>query len=304
MPEAQFDITPPYNFRLSLRFAISCRFESGKDAGEERLGRLILISGVPLLVRIHVSRSVKQPKGVVVWSYPEGGRVSKQDILGTVRHMISADLNLLPFYEKAQSSKQFGRIVEDFRGLKPILTPTVFESAAWAIMSQQVNLTFAHTLKMRIVEKYGRRFNVDGHNLSLFPEPQILSRAKTPELRKLQFSTRKAEYLIDLANGICRGGYDLESLGDLQYDEALNKLTSIRGLGVWSANYILMRGAGHPDCLPLGDSGLHRAAQMLYNLKSIPDNEKIERLAMKFAPYRSLYTLYLWYSLMQELNES
>jgi len=302
MLEAEIEIIPPYNFELSLRFAKGCRFETEGELDDDRLLRLLRIDGTPVLIKISVNKEIERPVASVSWSLPEGGRIPRKKITDFCGRLICADLDLSSFYSLAAKSGRLKEVVGRFRGLKPILTPSIFESAAWAIMGQQVNLKFASTLRIRMVEKYGKRIQADGHLYFLFPEPGEVSRASVSELKELQFSTRKAEYLLDLSQGIANGRYPLESLSQLNYGEALSELTAIRGLGVWSANYILMRGAGHLDCLPLGDSGLHRAVQRLYRLKEAPDNRKVEKLAAKFSPYRSLYTLYLWYTLAQEAS--
>ena len=153
-------------------------------------------------------------------------------------------------------------------------------------MGQQVNLNFAYTLKKRITEKYGRTISIDNRKYALFPEPVKFKKVTVGQLRRLQFSTRKAEYLLGLSKSVTNGELNLELL------------LTVRGIGIWSANYILMRGAGQLNCLPLGDSGLHRAVKNWYRLKNLPDHEKVKKLAKPFAPFRSLYTLYLWYSLL------
>jgi len=299
MPEANFKITPPYNFALSLTFARCTRFEIEENNGSEILQKVLHIDGKPVFVKIICDSDIHNPRAFISWSALKGKAPSEKEVIRVVRRIISADLDLTSFYRLGRKSKHTGKIIGKFCGLKPILTPTVFESAAWAIMGQQVNLTFASTLKNRLVEKYGQQFNIDGRAFSLFPSPEEISRAQTSELKSFQFSTRKAEYLIGLAKEVTAGKVIPEALTGMKYDDAVEKLISIRGIGVWSANYILMRGAGHLDCLPLGDSGLHRAMKNLYRLKTIPDNEKVETLAQKFIPYRSLYTLYLWCYLLE-----
>jgi DNA-3-methyladenine glycosylase II len=304
MPESEIDIVSPYNYDLSLLFARGCRLETEGDSDDRSLQRMLLFNETPVFLKINVDSNIDCTKGMVEWSFPEGGHAPKKEILNTARRMISADLDLGSFYRLAKNSRQLVELVERFRGLKPVLTPTVFESAAWSIMGQQVNLNFASTLKTRIVKKFGKGIKIDGYEYSIFPEPHEFEKIGVSHLKKLQFSTRKAEYLLDLAQNISKRQIDLESLRHLDYEKALEILLSMRGLGIWSANYILMRGAGHPDCLPLGDSGLHRAIMEVYGLKSFPDHNKVKILASKFAPYRSLYTLYLWYTLMKEKHVS
>jgi len=299
MPVSKFKIIPPYNFELSLKFSQRSRFEIVDRTDKAVLRRLLSVGNSIVLAEISCRGGAETSSGQIKWDCLDGKKLDEKEIVEIASRMLSASLDLTPFYDLAGKSKNMKELTRKFRGLKPILTPTVFESAAWAIMGQQVNLNFAYILKKRLVENFGRKLRIDGEDFYLFPEPGNLSKANVAELRDLQFSSRKAEYLLGLSAIMRNGGFGLESLAKQNYNEAIARLISIRGIGIWSANYILMRGAGHLDCLPLGDSGLHRAAKIVNRLKELPDNEKVEKLARGFIPYRSLYTLYLWFLLME-----
>jgi len=299
MPELEFGIKAPYNFTRSLKFCQRSRFEIVDQAGPNILRRVLVIDTVPLLVEITAPGSTHRPRGHARWRSLDGRRVKCERLLPVVKHILAADLDLKPFYRLVKQTGRLRPLVEKLDGLKPILTPTPFEAAAWAIMGQQVNLNFAYTLKKRLVEKYGQRFPVDGTAYFAFPLPESLFRVRLASLRKMQFSERKAEYMINLIR-LVKGDPDfLGRLNVLSYKNAIEQLLSVRGFGIWSANYILMRGVGHTDCLPLGDSGLTRAVEKMYELDDRPDNDTIERLAAPLEPYRSLYTLYLWFYLME-----
>jgi len=300
MPQAKIKITPPFDIKLSLRFATACRFESEADCREGRFHRMVDIGGTPVLLTVTAEDGNESATARVSWSTPCGGEVRRAEVLKLARHIISADLDLGPFYKMASKVKLMSGIVRDFRGLKPIMTPSVYEAAAWAVMGQQVNLNFAYTLKKRVTEKYGSIVSHDNREYPLFPPPDRIAGAEVAQLRRLQFSNRKAEYLIGLSKLVAERILKLEQLNRIDYTEALETLLAVRGIGIWSANYILMRGAGHLDCLPLGDSGLHRAVKNLYKLKTSPDNEKVAKAAEPFKKFRSLYTLYLWYSLLSK----
>jgi DNA-3-methyladenine glycosylase II len=289
---------------LSLRFSQRSRFEIVDKASSNILKRLLKIGDSIILAEISCSGDIEHPEGLVRWRYLKSDDIDEGSIIAVAHKILSAQLSLHPFYEVAKESKHFSKLINKFHGLKPLLTPTVYESAAWAIMGQQVNLNFAYILKKRLVEKYGRIYQIDGDEFHLFPEPPALAEASVDELRQLQFSTRKAEYIIGLSQLEMQNGSAFDSLSKLNYNEAISKLLEIRGIGIWSANYILMRGGGHLDCLPLGDSGLHKAAKSVFGLGKLPDNMQVEKLARKFIPYRSLFTLYLWYSLMEKENET
>ncbi len=297
MPRAEFNIVPPFDFNLSLKFCERTRFNKINRSRQYCLKLLTQVDRRAVFIEIGCSGTIENPIGLVRWSCPDKGRIEKDKITILARKILSADINLLPFYERLDRSEKLRGLTSELRGLKPILTPTPFESAAWAIIGQQVNLTFAHKVKIRLEKKYGRRFPISGIDYYLFPDYEKIARARIESLKKMQFSRKKAEYITDLAKELVRQENFLESMTDLPYDRAVEKLLAIRGIGIWSANYLLMRGVGHLNCLPLGDTGLTRAVREKFGLTKKPDKNKIEKLAREFEPYRSLFTLYLWFSL-------
>lgn len=297
MPRSEFKIISPYDFDLSTKFCERTKFDKLDRSDKYYLKRYTQIDKTPVFLEIGCSGTINRPVGLVKWSYPDGGRIGKKRITETAAKIISADVDLKPFYKKLNQSAKLKSLAKSLYGLKPILTATAFESAAWAIIGQQINLTFAGKVKMRLERRYGKSIKYGNSRFYLFPDATKLARVRIPALKKMQFSLRKAEYLIGLA-GICTKQKDFfDSLSDTPYNEAVEKLITVRGIGIWSANYLLMRGVGHLNCLPLGDTGLTRATKEVYNMRTKPDNDKIEKMAKKFEPYRSLYTLYLWFSL-------
>ncbi len=297
MPQTEFKITPPYDFDLSTKFCERTKFDKLDRTDNYYLKLYTKIDDTPLFLEIGCRGSINKPVGLVKWSYPDGGQVDKVRVAKIAAKILSADVNLKPFYKLLDCSDKLKPLKKTLYGLKPILTATAFESAAWAIIGQQINLTFAGKVKLRLEQRYGQSIKFGKSRFYLFPDPPKIAKARIDTLRKMQFSLRKAEYLIGLAKVCTEQNRFFDSLFDMPYNEAIEKLITVRGIGVWSANYLLMRGVGHLNCLPLGDTGLTRATKEVYNLKNKPDNDKIEKLAKKFEPYRSLYTLYLWFSL-------
>jgi DNA-3-methyladenine glycosylase II len=300
MHEEEFKIKAPYDFRLSLKFSHDCRFEDPDHGRSASLKRLICLNGSSFYVEIRIRGGVDRPAGIVKWKDLGSKPAERREVVNAARRIIQADLDLRPFYQICKRFSPFHRLTEKYRGLKLILTSTPFEALAWAIMGQQVNLRFAYTLKRRLEEKYGADFEHNGRKYLSFPPPAGLSRVRPATLRKMQFSQRKADCLIGMARTVRRDRDFFDAIEKLSYGDAVSRLMSHRGLGPWSANYILMRGTGHSDCLPLGDSGLRRAIKRFYGLKSDPEAARIEELAEDYRPYRSLFTLYLWFNLMEE----
>ena len=177
-------------------------------------------------------------------------------------------------------------------GLRIPLTLDPFEALVWAITGQQVNLAFAYALRRDLIRLAGLPA---GHGLIAHPDPGHLA-AQTPEaLQALRFSRRKAEYLIGAAQAVAEGRLRLETLSTATAAE--RALMGLRGCGIWTARYVMMRGLGFADCVPVGDAGLTLALQRTFALSVRPDGTETERLMAPFAPHRSLATFHLWTSL-------
>ncbi len=181
------------------------------------------------------------------------------------------------------------RLIHKSEGLHIPLTATLFEGITWSIVGQQVNLAFAHALERRLTELCGRRAG----DFVASPTPEAVAQLDYADLRPYQFSQRKAEYLIDIARKLAAGEI-LESAREAPATEIKKELLSLRGIGPWSANYVMMRSLGFGDCVPLGDTGLTSALQTFFDLDYRPDKKQTASLMEQFSPHRSLATHYLW----------
>ena len=171
------------------------------------------------------------------------------------------------------------------------LAASNFESLVWAISGQQVNVPFAATLRRRLCRLCGRDM---GGGRYTHPTPDEFAHIDYADLTQLQFSRRKAEYLIDCARTVCSGELPLQDFDEFTFTEAESLLLRQRGLGPWSAHYVLMRGAGFADCVPLGDVGLAEALRKVYGLPVRPGNEGVLDLLKPFRPFRSMATFGFW----------
>lgn len=176
-------------------------------------------------------------------------------------------------------------------GLRIPQTATVFEGLAWAVIGQQINLSFAFQLRRSLVELTGRKMK---SGLIAHPSPAEVAALDYGDLQKLKYSRRKAEYLIDLARLIVSGDLPAEDLPQMTFTHVNTMLQNIRGIGEWSANYVAMRSCGFADCVPLGDTGLTSGLQRLFGLSERPDRTETASLMEAFRPYRSFGTFHLW----------
>lgn len=212
-----------------------------------------------------------------------------------VRDWFDLDTDLIPFYDLAKTDVLLQRAVNEFNGLRNIGIPDLFEAICWGIIGQQINLTFAYTLKRRLVENFGRYVEYDGEQYRVFPTPHEIAALTIEDLDVLRMTVKKCEYLVGVARLIDEGKLTKElllSVGD--YKKAEKILVNIRGIGPWTANYVLMRCLRIPSAFPIDDVGLHNAIKYLMGTENKPTKEEILQLSSTWTNWESYATFYLW----------
>jgi AraC family transcriptional regulator of adaptative response / DNA-3-methyladenine glycosylase II len=207
--------------------------------------------------------------------------------------MLGLTADVAAFEARAGRDARMARLLAKRRGLRLPLTPTAFDGLCWAIIGQQINIAFAGALRREIFELAGEK--IDG--MRAHPSPTRVANLDVAELTKRRFSRSKAEYLIGAARAVVAGELPAERMADGSAVAAERSLTRVRGIGTWTARYMLMRGAGFADCAPAGDVALAAALKKLHAADERPGIKEVETLMRSFAPYRSLATCHLWASL-------
>jgi AraC family transcriptional regulator of adaptative response / DNA-3-methyladenine glycosylase II len=198
------------------------------------------------------------------------------------------------FEQRVAKSRRLRPLVNGRAGLRVPLTVDAFEALTWSIVGQQVNLPFAYRLRRTLIELAGAQAS-DG--LRAHPTAAAVAALDYADLTGRQFSRRKAEYVIDTARAIVSGELRVQRVEEETVPALEARLLAVRGLGPWSAQYVLLRGYGFADCVPAGDSGLATALERFFDLGQRPDAVATRRLMEPFAPHRSLATFHLWMSL-------
>lgn len=217
----------------------------------------------------------------------------KESVASYVTKWFDLERDVAPFYQLAQQDPYLRKLVEQHSGLRIVGIPDLFEAFVWAIVGQQINLTFAYTLKRRFVEQFGEKLDWEGEAYWLFPEPEDLAECTVEMLRDLQFSSRKAEYILGIVKKM-RDGSLQKALEDKGYSELKKELLSIRGIGAWTADYVLMKSFRFQNAFPIADAGIHNALKKLLGWK--PTIEEIANMAKNWAGWEAYATMYLWRS--------
>ena len=201
----------------------------------------------------------------------------------------------MPLERLVRRTKGLHRLTQGRAGLRVLLTADIYEALIWSIIGQQVNLPFAMALRSRLVGLTARRRrDKQLGGLIPHPAPEAVAKLDYADLQPHQYSRRKAEYVIDISRAIVSGELDLEVLARSSATRVSKTLLAQRGIGPWSANYVMMRGIGFGDSLPVGDSGLMTSLKSFFGLEERPDSQETQELMKPFRPYRSLACLHLW----------
>ncbi len=163
-----------------------------------------------------------------------------------------------------------------------------FEVLIESIISQQLAAAAAETIFRRFKKLYPK-----------FPTTTQILETKNSKLRSAGLSNMKVKYLKDLSKKIENGDLEIERLPKMSDEEIIEHLTQVKGIGRWTAEMFLIFSLGRLDVLPVGDLGLRKGVQITFSLPELPKPKEVEEMGVRWKPYRSIATWYLWKSLQK-----
>ncbi len=177
--------------------------------------------------------------------------------------------------------KKLSEVIEQIGMIEREVDTDLFSSVVHHIIGQQISTKAQATIWQRMKE-----------NLGEVNAETILS-ADISKLQSLGMTFRKAEYITDFAEKVHDGVFDLEAVAQMPDDAAIKELVSLKGIGVWTAEMILLFCLQRPDIFSYDDLAIQRGLRMVYHHRKI-DRKLFEKYRRRFSPYCSVASLYLW----------
>jgi DNA-3-methyladenine glycosylase II len=285
---------PPFNFALSCEI-----FADGdnqiRNYENGMFWQVIRANGKLVLAVVKSAGTVDEPKLAIELKSDRPVTVEdRKTAEAAVANIFSLDLDLKPFYEAVEDDKIMAHLTRELRGLKNPTTQTVFEAMVESIVEQQISLKVAHSLERRIIKNFGNPLNLEDEVYFAYPTPQQLASVSINEFRGCGLSFRKAEYIQGAARLIVKGKLNLEELNTCESSEQIiQQLDRVRGVGVWTAEFTLLRGMKRLEALPADDLGLRRVISRYYRNGKVISSAEARRIAEIWGDWKGLAAYYL-----------
>jgi DNA-3-methyladenine glycosylase II len=177
--------------------------------------------------------------------------------------------------------KKIGAAIDRLGMIERKVTPDLFTALVKSVVSQQISAKAANTIWGRMCEKL------------LAITPDSIAIADISDIQKCGLSMRKAGYIKGIGDAVVCGEIDLLRLSEMRDDEIIKKLSSLHGIGVWTAEMLLIFSLCRLDVVSWGDLAIRRGMINLYGLKQL-NKDQFARYRKRYSPYGSVASLYLW----------
>lgn len=299
------NVVPPFDFGLTASYRTRFNIELGNE--EFRNGvfrRMCTYQGKPILISLTSTGTADRP---LVEMNVVGEDVCAEDLPRLAEDaswLLGLDYDLAGFYSLAEEDPVLAHLVRRFHGLKPPRETDIFETLITTIIGQQISAKVAVSIHQELVTAFGERFYWEGSTYYLFPTPESLVSAEIEGLRRHKLSQRKAEYIYGIAKAVMGGHLDLEGLRELSDERVISRLTELRGIGVWTAQWVLCNALGRFDIFPAADLALLRILSRIYLDGRGVTSEDVEAFSERWGVYKVPVITYLYAAIRQGIDLS
>ena len=306
----QLSVQEPFSFALTAGHQTFFRGRTGADYFHDGVYRRVFDRGDHLVLAtvrpIEESREPDLPGTAGALEIDvAAARIDAPTLAWTaaqVAWIFALDADFGEFRARASSDPLLAFLLEQFPGLRPARTPTVFEALVQAIIGQQISGAVARQIRDLVVDRFGEPFPIEGAIYRAYPRPASLAAASLDDLCALKLSRRKAEYLREIAGRVARGELDLEGLRSLPNHQVVAQLAALRGVGRWTAEWVMLRALGRIDAFPADDLALCRILSRFYNGGRPITGREATSLAERWGSCRGLVTAYLFAAIRQGID--
>lgn len=293
--ELIFQVKPVPPFRLDLTVqALRRRTTNMVDRWDgSAWRRVLLVDHRPVEVEVVQTAPADRPMLQVTVRGPELPLGTRRTVMAALTRLLGVDRCLDDFYRLAARELTLAPLAEACKGLKPPRFPTLFETLVNAFACQQVTLSLGILLLNRLAEAYGARLDGPHGRVVAFPCAHDLAGCEPDELRALGFSRQKARAIIELARAIDEGLLDLDELEEQGDASVVERLATLRGVGRWTAEYVLLRGLGRLHVFPGDDVGARNNLQRWLGILEPLDYDGVRRVLAGWQPFQGLVYLHL-----------
>jgi DNA-3-methyladenine glycosylase II len=295
MDQISFRLPPVAPFDLCFTaWALRRRPDNMIDRWDDQAYQRVMVhDGKPVAVEVTQTGTLDKPILHVTATAETIGRGLKSTLTHALDRMLGLGIDLSKFYDFAKGDTRLYELSRRFLGLKPPRFLNLFEALVNAFACQQLSLTVGILLINRLAIRCGLPFKKEGSTVYTFPQPERVARLRPGTFRKMGFSRQKGRALAELSQRVTLKSVDLESIETLDDKAALEQLYPLRGVGRWSAEYVLLRGMGRIHLFPGDDVGAQNKLKHLLRLRKVPDYEGIRRFLEKWQPFGGLIYFHL-----------
>jgi DNA-3-methyladenine glycosylase II len=299
----RFEIEPCAPFRLDLTaWALRRRSHNAVDRWyASTYQRVVSIEGGPLALSVTQDGGFDAPRLSVLLAGRPIDQRAELLARDALNRLLGLTVDLSDFTAMAERDPLLGPLAARMRGLKPPRFPSVFEALVNGVACQQLSLAVGVHLLNRLTAAHGRPASEDPDGPRAFPDPEQLATLQAEELKRHGFSLAKARTIVETARAIVAGDLDLESLEQLDDSVAIERLMSLRGIGRWTAEYVMLRGLGRLHIFPGDDVGAHNKLKRFFDIDTKLDYDTVQELVARWHPYAGMVYFHL---LLQSLSET
>ncbi|HEX5474667.1 MAG TPA: hypothetical protein VFX12_08415 [Vicinamibacterales bacterium] len=294
-PPLTFTVRPVPPFRLDFTvWALRRRARNAIDRWDgDTYRRIIVVGGRSTELAARQAGSTTAPRLIATATPAPRTSSGRELVTSTLDRLLGLRLDLSEWYRVAARDPRLRPLAERFRGVKAPRFPTAFEALVNAFACQQLSLEVGLELLNRLARLAASQRGAEPDTQFAFPRPSDVARLAPARCQAIGFSRQKVRALLALARAIEAREVDLTSLADEDDSGACARLLDLRGVGRWTAEYVLLRGLGRLHVFPGDDVGAQKRLALWLGRPGPLDYAGVRKAVARWQPYAGLVYFHL-----------